>query len=126
MEKGTKVIDGVEIVNTTPHDIAFQNGAGEVVVIEKNLEFLVNAKPVETPAGSKGGAEFVKVLFVADAAGEAKVAELEALFPNATLVGSIIAAQAFPGRVAAMTPAAGFERVAPAEKRMNPKKFTTF
>lgn len=42
------------------------------------------------------------------------------------IVGSIIAAQAYPGEVVAMTPAPGYERVAPAEKRMNPHKFTIF
>ncbi len=42
------------------------------------------------------------------------------------IIGSIIAAKAFPGVVFGMTPAKGFERVAPAEKRMNPSKFTTF
>lgn len=42
------------------------------------------------------------------------------------VVGSIIAAQAYPGRVVAMTPVPGFERVSPAEKRMRCDKFTTF
>lgn len=41
-------------------------------------------------------------------------------------VGSIIAAQAYPGQVVAMTPAPGFERVPPAEKLMSCEKFTTF
>ena len=49
-------------------------------------------------------------------------------FSNGTLVivGSIIAAQAYPGEVAAMTPVEGFERVAPDQKRMRCDKFTTF
>jgi len=41
-------------------------------------------------------------------------------------VGSIIAAQAYPGQVVAMTPTPGYERVPPAEKRMNPDKFNIF
>ena len=120
------VIDGVEILNTTPHPITFQNAVGEVVTIPSNPDFIVNAKPIEVTAGDKKGAALVKTTFVADETNETKVAELETKFPNAVLVGSIIAAQAFPGRIFAMTPAAGFERVAPAEKRMNPTKFTTF
>ena len=42
------------------------------------------------------------------------------------IVGSIIAAQAYPGDVVGMTPAPGYERVAPNEKRMSLDKFTVF
>jgi len=44
---------------------------------------------------------------------------------NILLIGSIIAAQSYPG-VLAMVPAPGYERVPPAEKRMRPDKFTIF
>ena len=40
------------------------------------------------------------------------------------IVGSIIAAQAYPGNVYAMTPAPGYERAK--EKLMSCEKFTTF
>lgn len=42
------------------------------------------------------------------------------------IIGSIIAAQAYPGKVCAMIPAPGHERVPPAEKRMRTDKFTIF
>lgn len=42
------------------------------------------------------------------------------------IVGSIIAAQAYPGKVFGLTPVPGYERVAPAEKRMSSDKFVTF
>ena len=42
------------------------------------------------------------------------------------VVGSIIAAQAYPGLVVAMVPAPGYERRPPAEKRMRPDKFTIY
>lgn len=42
------------------------------------------------------------------------------------IVGSIIAAQAYPGDVAGVCPVPGFERVAPSEKRMRCDKFTIF
>jgi hypothetical protein len=47
------------------------------------------------------------------------------LYKN-VVVGSIIAAQAYPGLVVAMTPAPGYERKPPTEKRMRPDKFTVF
>ncbi len=46
--------------------------------------------------------------------------------PSVLIVGSIIAAQAYPQQVVAMTPAPGYERVPPAEKRMRPGKFTVY
>ena len=52
--------------------------------------------------------------------------EIEKAYPGAFIIGSIIAAQAFPGRVLAMVPAPGFERVPPAEKRMRADKFSIF
>ena len=120
------IVDGVELINVTPHSLTFQNVAKEVVSIPSNPDFIVNAKAVEAAAGKKGNATLVKVTFVTTPEAEALVAKLEAEHPDAILVGSIIAAQAFPGRVFAMTPAEGFERVAPADKRMNTVKFSTF
>jgi hypothetical protein len=42
------------------------------------------------------------------------------------IIGSIIAAQAYPGDVVGMIPVPGYERVAPNEKRVLPDKFTVF
>jgi hypothetical protein len=42
------------------------------------------------------------------------------------IVGSIIAAQAYPGSIKAMIPCEGYERVPPTEKRMRPDKFTVY
>jgi hypothetical protein len=82
---------------------------------------------VEEKSGvGPGGVELVKTRFVADPASEQDLAALEAKNPGSIIVGSIIAAQAFPGRVLAMVPAPGFERVPPAEKRMRDDKFTVF
>jgi len=114
------------IINVTPHPITFQNTAGEVYEIEP-CGVLVNARPVEENAGTHpSGAELVRTRFEADPASEKALAKLEAENFGAIIVGSIIAAQAFPGRVFAMVPAPGFERVPPAEKRMRDDKFTAF
>ena len=117
----------MKIINTTPHVIRFQGSAdGEVREIEP-CGVLVNARPVEEPAGSHpSGAELVRVRFEADPASEEALDRLEQENPGTVIVGSIIAAQAFPGRVLAMVPAPGFERVPPAEKRMRDDKFTVF
>jgi len=116
----------MKIINTTPHVIRFQNATGDVYEIEPS-GVLVNARPVEETAGSHpSGAELVRTRFEADPTSEEALAKLEQEHPGAVIIGSIIAAQAFPGRVLAMVPAPGFERVPPAEKRMRDDKFTTF
>ena len=116
----------MKVINTTPHPVRFQSADGEVYEIEP-CGVLVNARPVEEFAGvHSSGVMLVRTKFVADPASEEALSRLEVENPGAIILGSIIAAQAFPGRVLAMVPAPGFERVPPAEKRMRDDKFTTF
>ncbi len=115
-----------KIINTTPHSITMQDADGHIYTVEP-CGVLISARPVEEAAGvHPSGAELVRTRFEADPASEEALAKLEKENPDAVIVGSIIAAQAFPGRVLAMVPAPGFERVPPAEKRMRDDKFTTF
>ena len=116
-------VDGVVIVNTTPHPLSF--GVGDEVV-SVPTSTLVNAKATETLARTEDGVEFVKTVFEGTPEGEEVISKILQECPGAVIVGSIIAAQAYPGKVFGMTPLPGYERVAPAEKRMNPHKFTTF
>lgn len=116
-------VDGVVIVNTTPHPISFGVG-DEIVSVPTSV--LVNAKATETLARTEDGVEFVKTVFEGTPEGEEVISKILQEYPGAVIVGSIIAAQAYPGKVFGMTPLPGYERVAPAEKRMNPHKFTTF
>jgi len=116
----------MKIINVTPHPITMQGPKGNVYTVEP-CGVLINARPVEEAAGvHPSGAELVRTRFEADPASGEALAKLEAENPGAIIVGSIIAAQAFPGRVLAMIPVPGFERVPPAEKRMRDDKFTTF
>lgn len=127
-------IDGKTIVNTTPHPLNFLNKEGETVVVpssvapgEKTSPWVVNAKAVEEQVGE----DLVRTVFVGTPEGEKTLDAIEALareagYDNIRVIGSIIAAQAYPGRVLGMCPAPGFERVAPAEKRMTTQKFTVY
>ena len=115
-----------KIINVTPHPIRFQTREGEVYELHP-CGVVISATPVEEPAGlHPSGAELVRTKFVASKEAEDALTRLEAENPGAVIVGSIIAAQAFPGRVLALVPVEGFERVPPAEKRMRDDKFTTF
>ena len=122
--------NGVTIINTTPHPIVFQDIYGELVTVANDPELLVNARVQESIVSSDDGVYFVKSNFIPSEEGAKILDGIEAFARNSgqrvVVIGSIIAAQAFPGRVFGMTPCPGFERVAPAEKRMSVTKFVTF
>lgn len=90
---------------------------------------ILNAQVKEIPVSE----DLVETRFVASEDGYALINEIKAQHigsDNAKcklrIVGSIIAAQSYRGEVVAMTPAPGYERVSPAQKRMNPHKFTIY
>lgn len=134
----------MKIINTTAHPIRFQDhweypnepckycgwyscdGSCTDFTVEP-CGTVISALPVEELAGQhSSGAELVRTRFEATPDAEAELSRLERENPGAIIVGSIIAAQAFPGRVFALVPTPGYERVIPAEKRMLPDKFTVF
>jgi hypothetical protein len=140
-----KLPNGLKVFNATPHPIRFWREGWEKPVEVKPDE-VISADVKEKLAGyipcptcgRKVEHEYdcpnnvpstpiktVKTVFnPTDAGGEiirrAKEGGAD------VIVGSIIAAQAYPGQVVAMTPAPGYERVPPAQKRVNPDKFTVF
>lgn len=121
--------NGVVVVNTTPHTITIQDMNGNL--LEVPTSELLNVKPMEVPYGDSG--LFVTTEFVGSPEGEQLIADIRNKFietqdSNDTLViiGSIIAAQAYPGRVSGMVPVPGYERVAPDQKRMRCDKFTMY
>ncbi len=114
------------IVNVTPHPIRLQSSDGEVYQVAP-CGVIISAQATEQPAGTHpSGAELVSTRFMATPEAEAELSRLEKENPGAIILGSIIAAQAFSGRILAMVPVPGFERVPPAEKRMRDDKFNVF
>lgn len=119
-----------QIINTTPHPITFRDtNGGEFTVSPCGV--LINAKTIEEEVGEftnlpAAGVKKVRARFVPEPASEEALVQIEHDNPDAVIVGSIIAAQAFPGRVFAMIAAPGFERVPVDQKRMRCDKFTTF
>ena len=120
--------NGVVVVNTTPHDVTLQDLDGTLKQVPQ-CGTLVNAKAVETQVTDL----YVSTAFVGDEAGKQTIADIKRWFEEdknhgerLVILGSIIAAQAYPGDVVAMVPVPGYERVAPAEKRMRCDRFTVF
>lgn len=114
------------IINTTPHSITFRDSDGTEFDVSPS-KWIINASVQEEVVTVRNGVEYVRTRFVPSAEGRAAIKEIrDQHSPDVIIVGSIIAAQAYPGQVVAMTPAPGYERVSVEQKRMNPHKFTTF
>lgn len=123
--------NGVVIINTTPHKIAIQDMNGNVLMVPTSV--LINAASVEVPYGNSG--LFVTTEFHPTESGQDIInsiqEEYNLLYPDnnkykLVIIGSIIAAQAYPGQVSGMVPVPGFERVAPDQKLMRCDKFTMY
>lgn len=114
------------VVNCTPHPIRFKDITGEIVNINNDPEYLINAR-VEEETVEEDGVIFSRPTFVPTPEGTAIIDRIRQEFPDGcVIIGSIIAAQAYPGQVCGMTPIPGHERVAPAEKLMRVDKFTRY
>ena len=116
-----------KIINTTPHALTMRCGETGSVYSLPPCGTVLSAKPAEQSAGTHLlGAELVRVSFEPDEVALSILARLETEHPGSIIVGSIISAQAFPGRVFALVPVAGYERVPPEQKQMRDDKFTTY
>lgn len=118
----------VTVVNCTPHPIRFQDLTGEIVIIDSDLEYLINAEvQEEVTIDSDLGIEFTQPRFVANENGWGIVSRIRKEHGmDVVIIGSIIAAQAYGGAVCGMVPVPGFERVSPAEKLMCVDRFTRY
>lgn len=127
IENCTKLFsNGVAVANTTPHPINFLDGE-QVITVPSSSDLIINASPCEEQVDEL----LVKTIFLPTEEGTDIIKAIgEAPMPEGAtrrvIIGSIIAAQAYPGAVVGMTPAPGYERVAPAEKRMSVSKFTVY
>ena len=118
--------NNVAIINTTPHSVTIQDTDGTPITVPSSV--ILNAKVEEKQVSDL----FVKTVFVPTEEGKEIISEIKNAFKSQigtgtlVIVGSMIAAQAYPEDVVAMTPVPGYERVKPEEKRMRCDKFTTF
>jgi len=130
MTKFYKFKNDVVVANTTPHNITMQDTDGKLVTVENNPDKLINASTTQI----YWGGIYTEQKFEPTAEGAAIIAEIKKDFAEQygttgktlVIIGSIIAAQAYPEEVAAMLPVPGYERVAPNEKRMRCDQFTMY
>lgn len=115
----------IKYINTTPHAIRFLQPDGTVETVQP-CGTLINARRVERQVGERHGAALMATVFEPDPEGETELRRLERDNPDALIIGSVIAAQAYPGRVLAMLSAPGSERVPPDQKIMLGDRFSVF
>lgn len=130
MTKFKEFKNGIVIANTTPHNIVMQDTDGELVTVENNPDKLINASTTQV----YWGGIYTEPSFDPTTEGLYIIAEIKKDFAEQygatgktlVIIGSIIAAQAYPEEVAAMLPVPGYERVVPNEKRMRCDQFTMY
>lgn len=129
MTKFCKFKNNIVVANTTPHTVTMQDIDGELINVENNPDKIINANTVQL----YWDGIYTEPKFEATNNGRATIAEIKKDFEQEynsgetlVIIGSIIAAQAYPEEVAAMLPVPGYERVAPNEKRMRCNQFTMY
>ena len=122
------IIDNIAFINTTPHPINGVFNGTEVEIPASG--YLLNATAEEEEIETNNGIKFVKTVFNPTEKGLNFVTNLTNGFTkkdlevdNIIIIGSMIAVNAYHG-VCGLTPMVGYERVAPALKKMNLNKFT--
>lgn len=120
-------VAGVKVVNTTPHAINMVTPDLAVQVTVPASGVLINAKPIAVPVDSGiVGVQFQRTSFDADADTMDVLKAFKTANPDVVVIGSLIAAQAYPGLVVAMVAHPDFARVAPADKKMLIDTYTVY
>lgn len=124
---GIVIIAGVKVVNTTPHAITMTTADQSIVDSVPPCGALINATAVAQPVDSGiTGVKFQKTSFIADPTTTDTLMAFHAKYPDVVVIGSLIAAQAYPGLVVAMVAHPDFMRVPPADKKMLIDTYTVY
>ena len=125
MTNSYKFTNGVIVVNCTPHQITFED-VGQLITIPAESGYIINAR-VEETVRKEGMIEFSTPKFIPCEEGYNIINRIhEECGKETIIIGSILAAQSYPGLVYGMVPCVGYERVAPAEKHMRCDKFIVY
>jgi hypothetical protein len=112
--------NGVKVLNCTPHPITFQETDGSVVSIP--VARVLNSATTHTIAGFSSKTHCAVAICDTTASQNEEdlkwMKEFLSDNPEVFLVGSAFAVKAYPDMVYGMISVPGYERVAPAEKRM--------
>jgi hypothetical protein len=121
----TTLATGVVVWNATPHEMHFYCGDG--VVVSAPSDTIINATPVTRRVEEHPTYHIVELHFQPLPLGEQIIREIREETPDALIVGSIIAAQAYPGEVVASVPLQSQRyRKEYAQRLVRSDRFTTY
>lgn len=121
----TKLPSGLCIFNATPHPLYFLCEDGRVVTAES--DGVINAIPSTKTVKETRQYTLNTVAFHESVSGRELIDKWKEIAPKALIVGSIVAAQAFPGEVVAPVPAqSGRGKHERSKRTVRADRFTTF
>lgn len=127
LESGIVEVKGVKVVNTTPHAIRLTDDDLALDISVQPSGALINAKADTAEVHSSiDGVCYQMTKFIADKDTVKVLKEFKLQHPDVVIIGSLIAAQAYPGLVVAMVAHPTLMRVPPQEKRMLYNRFTVY
>lgn len=117
--------NGVTIMNVTPHDLIFQDDSWDDVVVAPS-EFVISADTYDSVVKFHGEARLVYLEFRPRRENVEWIEDMKRRYPSILLVGSVVAAQAYPGDIVAPVPRFRGERGGKRVSRplMNPNRFS--
>lgn len=122
----TQLPNGTVIYNTTSHELVFWVGGKEQYVIA-HPDTIINAAPETRDVLVNSRYTLVSVKFNAISSGWAEIERIKGERADALIVGSMIAAQTYPGDVVASVPFYKKAHVLPQFKKMvRSDRFTIF
>ena len=122
----TQLPNGTVVYNTTAHELIFWVGGNEQYVVAQP-DSIINAAPQTDDVLVTSRYTLVSVKFNPIASGWEVIERIKGEKPGALIVGSLIAAQSYPGDVVASVPYHKSNRVLPQFKKMvRSDRFTIF
>ena len=123
----TQLPNDITIFNATPHPLNFWDPITKEVTVAKP-DIIINTRPVETVVKKWQKAEFVTVAYQPEDSGRDLIRFIKEEHPETLIVGSVLAAMAYPGEVVASIPLKGGDRLRSktASRRVCSDRFTTF
>lgn len=120
-------INGVKVVNTTPHAITLVDSSLSFQVSVPSSGALVNAKVQTQDVDSNiKGVTLNTPKFIADTTTLTILQQFKHDYPDVVVIGSILACQAYTGLVYGLIAHPDFQRVAPADKKMLYNSYTIY
>jgi hypothetical protein len=123
----TELPNGISVFNATPHPLNFYDvKTKEVTVAESDI--ILNTRPIETLQERWKGVEFVSVEYRPEDNGLDLLRFIHREHPESLIVGSVLAAMAYPGEVVASIPLKGGDRLKSntSSRRVCSDRFTIF